>query len=233
MAGLLARPLLKTVFPSNCPVCGLVSDVFSHSPICSSCWNSMPLYEGPRCNICGEPLVSAYSVTCQRCIEKRPAFTKAFYYGLYSDTLKEAINAFKFSKVRRLGAPLARLLSAIEMPEADAVAAVPVSKKSILARGFNQSLLLGKAISDEKGLEFLPHALLKTRATLPQSSLNREERLKNLRGVFKADACANGLRIILADDVITTCATAHHCAKALLKAGAKEVFVLALARTPA
>ena len=233
MAGLVARPLLKTVFPSDCPVCGLVSDVFSHSPICSGCWVSMSPYDGPRCGICGEPLASPYSITCRHCIEKRPAFTKAFYYGLYSDALKEAINAFKFSKIRRLSAPLAGLLLNVGIPEADAVAAVPVSKKSILARGFNQSLLLGKAVSEAKSLKLLPHALIKTRATAPQSSLDRKDRLKNLRGAFKANQSVEGLRIILIDDVITTCATAHECSKALINAGAKEVFILALARTPA
>lgn len=113
----------------------------------------------------------------------------------------------------------------------DAVTAVPLSKKRLLERGFNQSMLLGKHIAARSGAELLPHAILKVKETRPQAGLNRKERTRNLRGAFLAGDCVSGKAVLLVDDVITTGATVGECAKALARAGAKEVFVAALART--
>jgi len=136
----------------------------------------------------------------------------------------------KFSGLRRLANPLAKLLLNIEMPECDGIIPVPLSKNALRERGFNQSLLMAKVISKNLRIPLYMDLLLKIKDTLPQVGLNAKERKKNLRGAFKARRKINSLRLLLLDDVMTTGATARECSKTLIKAGAKEVIVITLAR---
>jgi ComF family protein len=187
-------------------------------------------YSGPRCGICGEPFPSEHGLVCAECITKPPAFSRAFSYGLYEGTLEQAVKALKFSKIKRLSREMGKLLRKIPLPETDGIAAVPLSRKGLLERGFNQSLLLAKEISDFSGTPLLPNALFKIKETRPQALLSKKDRLANLKGAFMAGEEAAGNTILLVDDVMTTGATLHECSKALLKAGAKEVFAATLAR---
>ncbi|MDA8326079.1 MAG: ComF family protein [Nitrospiraceae bacterium] len=225
--------LLRGFFPSRCPACGLPSDDPASLPFCAACWRgiSLSLYEGPACAICGEPLPSEHAIHCGPCLEDRPAYTKAFTFGLFEGALKEAIHNYKFAPARRLSAPLAGMLLARGLPPVHAVTAVPLSKKRLLERGFNQSMLIGRHIAKSSGAELLPHALRKVKETPPQAGLNRKERAHNLRGAFRANDRFDDMTILLIDDVITTGATVRECSKTLVKAGAKEVFVAAIART--
>lgn len=72
--------------------------------------------------------------------------------------------------------------------------------------------------------------LYKKKDTLPQIGLGAKERRSNVKNAFASSAVATGLRLILLDDVMTTGATARECAETLIKAGAKEVVVVTLAR---
>ena len=222
---------MRGFFPSRCPVCGAASDDPASLPFCSCCWRGISPYEGPACAICGEPLPSEHAIHCGQCLAGRPAYTKAFTFGLFEGALKEAIHIYKFAPARRLSAPLAGMLYSRGLPQAQAVTAVPLSKKRLLERGFNQSMLLGGHIARWSGAKLLPHAIVKVKETRPQAGLGRQERVRNLRGAFRADGCLGGMTVLLIDDVITTGATVRECSEALVRAGAKEVFVAALART--
>jgi len=136
----------------------------------------------------------------------------------------------KFSGIRRLAKPLGRLLLNLEIPECDGIVPVPLSRNSLRERGFNQSLLMARVISKKLNITLYMDALLKTRDTLPQVGLNAKERRKNLKGAFKASGKINNQRLLLIDDVMTTGATVRECSKILIKAGAKEVVVITLAR---
>lgn len=151
-------------------------------------------------------------------------------YGIYSDALAEAINLMKFSGLRRLANPMGKLFLNLEMPECDGIIPVPLSKSALRERGFNQSLLMAKVISKKLKTPLYMDMLLKRKDTLPQVGLNAKERRKNLRGAFKASGKINKLRLLLLDDVMTTGATARECSKTLMRAGAKEVIVITLAR---
>ncbi len=181
--------------------------------------------------MCGEPLASWHGTVCGECMKDRPAFTKAYAYGLFDGPLKEAIHSYKFSSTRRLAAPLAALLCSLGLPPADAVTAVPLSKRRMLERGFNQSMLIGREVARKTGARLLPHALKKVKDTPAQAGLNRKERILNLKGAFICGDCVSGKTVLLVDDVITTGATARECSKALVAAGAREVYIAALART--
>ncbi len=137
---------------------------------------------------------------------------------------------FKFHGIRRLYKPLGRLLLQLPLPVADAVVPIPLSIKGLRERGFNQSLLLSKVISDNRKIPLLMDRLVKIRETPPQIGLSAKERSKNLKGAFSMKKNVQGMKLLLVDDVMTTGATARECARQLLKAGADEVAVLTLAR---
>jgi ComF family protein len=227
----LAALALNLLYPSTCPLCKKHSDSREHSPICKNCWDGIKQYLGPACSVCATPLVSEYATICESCINNSPKFSKVLNYGLYSGALAEAINRMKFYGIRQLAKPLTRLLLDLPIPKHNGVLPVPLNKKGLISRGFNQSLLISKILSKELGIPLFTDALLKTKNTLPQIGLNAKQRMKNIKGAFAVGSNINGLKLLLVDDVMTTGATARECSKALINAGAKEVVVVTLARS--
>lgn len=201
------------------------------SPLCSTCWAGIKRYNGPSCRVCARPLISEHSRVCGDCVADPPYFSSVDFYGLYSECLATAINLLKFSGIRRLSRPLAGLLLELPIPVGDVIIPVPMTKRSLLRRGFNQSLLIAKEVSAKTGIPVDMDSLQKTKETLPQVGLDGRERLRNLKGAFSVKRNIGGKRVLLVDDVMTTGATLRECAKALLEAGAIEVSGLVLART--
>jgi ComF family protein len=226
----LISKVLNIIYPSKCPSCESVSDVFCHSPICASCWSQIQRYSGPSCRICAMPFSSEYGEICGQCLKKTPPFSKVINYGLYEGLLAEAINHLKFHGLKRLAKPLARLLLNFDLSRIDGILPVPLSIKRLKERGFNQSLLLARVISKKTSAPLLTDILQKKNETPPQTGLSARERLLNLKHAFEVKGNIKDLKLLLVDDVMTTGATVTECSKELMKAGAKEVTVLTLAR---
>jgi ComF family protein len=163
-------------------------------------------------------------------MKEPPHFARAISYGLFDGTLATAISFFKFQRIKRLHRPLGDLLLTFDMPGIDALIPVPLTIRGLRERGFNQSLLLAKTFSDKTKTPLIMDGLLKKRDTAPQIGLSKKERRLNLKGAFSAGRKFPGMRLLLIDDVMTTCSTADECSKELLRAGAAEVTVLTLAR---
>ena len=176
------------------------------------------------------PFTSEYAKICSQCFKKAPPFSMIINYSLYDGVLAEAINQLKFHGLKRLAKPLGKLLLDFDLSGMDSVVPVPLSIKRLRERGFNQSLLLARVISREKKLPLLIDILFKKKETSPQTGLSGKERLLNLKNAFVVKRDIRGLRLLLVDDVMTTGATVTECSKQLMKAGAKEVTVLTLAR---
>lgn len=150
--------------------------------------------------------------------------------GLYDGSLREIVHALKYdgrrSVARRLGA-LMREHGGDVLAGADAVVPVPLHRRRLRARGFNQAAELGRHL----GLP-LCHALRRIRATPSQTDLPAGERHANVRGAFtlarRIDV--SGTCLVLVDDVSTTGATLEACARVLCEAGAREVRAVTAAR---
>ncbi len=226
----LTSRLLHILYPSYCPICENPSNLFYYSPICSPCWTMIKRYTGPACTICAMPFPSEHAKICGPCTKKRPVFSRVVTYGIYEGVLAEAIHQFKFYGLKRLARPLGNLLLNLEIPQTDGITPVPLTKKGLRERGFNQSLLLARVISKEIKVPLLMDILYKKKDTPPQIGLSSKERLSNLKNAFEVKENIEGHRLLLVDDVITTGATVTECSRELLKAGAKEVIVIALAR---
>ena len=114
----------------------------------------------------------------------------------------------------------------------DLIAPVPLHPVKLRERQFNQAERLAKRLGETLRLPVRADLVRRVIATPSQTRLNRKERAENMRGAFAPapKARLNGERVILIDDILTTCATTSACAKALRQAGAGEVAVWAVAR---
>ena len=231
-SGLIAR-IINVIYPSICPSCGSETDNFLCSPFCNNCWSKIKKYSGPSCRVCSTPFESEFSYICSDCLKRPPAFSVAMSFGIYDNILAAAISRFKFFGIRRLHKPLGKFLLEFEMPAIDAIVPVPLSLKALRERGFNQAFLLSKIVSDHSRVPMIINGLVKERDTHAQIGLSAKERAANLRGAFSTTRDFTAMKLMLIDDVMTTGATANECSKQLLKAGAKEVIVMTLARAGA
>ena len=227
----MLNQFLNTLFPESCPVCREPSTDHKTAPICPECWRSILPYSGPQCLKCGLPLVSDASIECGECIENEPAYKFAGSFGLYDGALKKAIHLLKYHKIKRLSKPLSELILQVRIPRVDAVLPVPLYKKRLRQREFNQSALLAKYMAKSAGISLLIDCLIKTRDTAPQVGLNAGERRRNVRKAFRIEnkRLIEGKSILLIDDVITTGATVRECSRVLKKAGPENIYVIALA----
>lgn len=211
--------------------------------LCADCAGALAPAPGEYCQGCGLPLPDdgEQSGLCSDCIALPRPWSRLVFHGLYQGRLRRLLTEFKFSGrlghgalLRDLALQAWRLGLAGEREQAapELIVPVPLHRKRLRQRGYNQSLELARGLAKELGARLAPHAVLRERATRPQMSLSREERLTNLAEAFVADKDqVRGKRVLLADDIMTTGATLGEVARCLSKAGAARVDVLVLART--
>lgn len=221
--------LWDLLFPRKCLSCGRIYPLV----LCPDCLRELKPYLGKTCSICGAPLEGKGKL-CPYCSTSPPPFTKAVFYGLYEGKIEEVILRFKFQDHPALAIPLGQLMAQAwqkQEIEADIVTSVPLSKRRLRLRGYNQAELLAKTIAHGLGLPY-QELLVRKRHVKEQSRLKREERLTNVLGAFAPidGLDLGGKRVLLVDDVLTTGATTSECSRALLKAGASSVYVLTMAR---
>ncbi len=236
--------LITFLFPARCRCCGDELGVWRIKYICPDCWAKIQPIREPVCHICGYPISLdpalrsiPMELLCRDCIQARPPFTKARSAVLYQDAVETAIRLLKFEGKQVMAHPLAQLLiehaPLDEFDDAQMVIPMPLSKRRLAERGFNQVEPLARAVAERMGLEYKDDVLFKSRDTPPQSRFQeREKRKQNVMGAFqvKNRSSISGLNLLLVDDVLTTGATVSEAAKALLEAGAASVYVLTLAR---
>jgi len=115
--------------------------------------------------------------------------------------------------------------------QVQAVLPVPLGKKRLKERGYNQVGLVARPLAYNVGMEYIPQALRKTRETRSQVGLSASQRHENVKKAYQADPVAvKHKSVLLMDDVATTGSTISECTESLLAAGAKEVYVLTIAR---
>ena len=207
--------LLDILFPPKCPFCGCVLD---HPGICDACQTALPwiddadaLRELPGGARCAAPL-------------------------WYRDLARKGLLRFKFQGGSAAADPLGALIVQCAAEhlsgEFDTLSWVPVSRRRLRERGYDQAQLLAQAAGRVWGVR--PERLLeKVRDNPAQSGLEgAEARQENVRNVYQALPAAAGKRILLIDDICTTGATLSECARVLTQAGAAGVVCAAAARTP-
>jgi ComF family protein len=150
---------------------------------------------------------------------------------LYDGPIRRAIHGMKFSGWHAIGAHLAgAMVETARDLRADAVAWVPLSRRRLRRRGFDQAEVLARRVADRLDLPVRP-MLERVRETRAQARLSGPERRRALAGAFRARGRRLPQRVLLVDDVLTTGATAAACSRALKEAGTGHVAVLTAARS--
>lgn len=235
-ARMAGRALLDLLYPPSCLVCRAA--VAEPGALCTACWRGIAFIERPYCERLGIPFESdgGAGLLSPEAIADPPAYERARAACVFADgPVRELIHGLKYGDRLEIAGPagvwMARAGQEL-LSGADAIVPVPLHRRRLWARRFNQAAALGQAVSRASGVAFLPLALVRAKPTRPQVGLSRRERQDNLQGAFRAPdpALVAGRRIVLVDDVLTTGSTANACARALTKAGAAQVDVLTLAR---
>ena len=235
---LLGRAL-DFAFPRVCPVCHGRSDR-AERHLCDACRLRLPLHDGPVCAICGaipDGDVGDSDYVCGACRALRPAFAKARSAARFSGGARDMVLAFKYNQATWLREDLADLLEGcvrarFESAAIDAVAPVPLHPSRLRARTYNQSALLARSLAERLGCDFRPGLHARLRPTPTQTRLGASGRRQNVRGAFAAvePEWASGRTVLVVDDVMTTGATLHECARALRAVGALQVWCATVAR---
>jgi len=232
-----ARGLVDLLLPHRCLACGAV--VAAEAPLCPACWPTLSFLAPPACACCGLPFAhdQGAGALCGGCAARPPVFQRARSVFRYDDASRGLILGFKHGDrldavpafARWLGAAGADLLE-----EAELIVPVPLHRRRLFARRYNQAALLAQGLGRLSGLEVATRLLVRRRNTPSQGHLRPGQRRRNVAGAFAATSAGAarlaGRRVLLVDDVYTTGATLEAAAKALLAAGAREVDCLTLAR---
>ena len=238
--------LLDWFYPPRCRFCKEVILGQDDKCFCESCREKIRVVSHPLCSKCGQPFLDASGEDhlCGGCLIRPPSFLTARAWACYPreeidmHPLRRIVQQFKYGGRVSLGRPLGRLMARgcyeffCDLP-LDCIVPVPLHPRRLRWRGFNQAVILGREVSRLWGVPMDPFILLRSRETPPQTQLPEGDRRKNVRGAFslKTEKSVRGKRLLLVDDVYTSGATVKECSRTLIRAGAKAVSVLTLART--
>jgi ComF family protein len=218
---------ISLIFPRLCPGCGNHL-LRNEKLICTECYISIP-----RTNFhlkADNPVARLFWGRCQ--IERAAAFS---FYNRDS-RMRKLIHQLKYKGAKDIGFELGRiyansLKSSGFLDGVDLIIPVPLHPAKKRKRGFNQSEIISRGISDVTGIPLNTVSLLRKNISDTQTRKSRYSRWTNVEGIFRVEEQAGieGCHILLVDDVITTGSTLEACADEILKAGGTTVSVAALA----
>ena len=228
---------LSLIYPAQCQMCP--AQVAEAGGLCPDCWRETPFLQGLTCDTCGLPLPGSDtgSVLCDDCLAAPRNWEAGRAALAYRDMGRKIVLALKHGDRLDLAEPAAGwMLRAGQgfLSPGVLLVPVPVHWSRLLARRYNQSVELARALARQSGLEVCPDALIRTRRTRTQDGLTRAARQANLEGAIRANPrrcdLIRGRSLCLIDDVMTSGATMEAASEAARRAGADHVFVLLLAR---
>jgi len=232
----VGRGALDLLLPPHCLTCD--QPVQSPGQFCPSCFAQTSFITPPCCTRCGAPFEAAgEGEECWECRANPPPWRAARAALRYDDAARRIILPFKYGdrvETARALAPLMARAGSVLLAEADLLIPVPLHRRRLVARRYNQAALLARALARISRRPALLDALQRVRSTQPLAEMSPTKRAAELAGAIRVRpsraAAVADARVLLIDDVLTSGATARACTEALLAAGAAGVDVLAAAR---
>lgn len=224
--------------PPRCRVCRAPLWGYDNAFLCPDCLAAIEWIGPGACLGCGYPAgphAVLGSSGCIRCRGRALGLTGVLSVARYSGGARQLVRALKFGGERVLAESMAGLMverwrGSSLFGKADLVVPLSLHPARLRRRGFDQAGLLACGVARELGLEYGDGFVRRARFTVPQAVLHRDERLRNMEGVFVAEGDFTGRRVILVDDVVTTGATMAACARVCREAGAVRVYGVSFAR---
>ncbi len=221
--------IIDLIYPPFCCYCGKIG-----YEICPECYSEIEIISNNNiCLVCGGTIETG--TNCSNCIKSHPSFEQARSWGVYIGVLRQVVQKIKYKRgfgiIEYITKPLVHFIKNWGI-SVDMIVPIPLGKNREIERGYNQSSLIAKPISEYFNIPMYEHALIRSRDTKSQVGLNYEERKINMKNAFRAEksACENK-SILLIDDIVTTGSTLNESAKALKLARAQKVFCFTVART--
>jgi ComF family protein len=235
------RFALDLLLPPRCAACDAAVGV--QGELCADCFGRTNFVAAPLCVRCGVPFASAEQGgedgLCPACRERAPAFRQARAALRYDDQARLLLLPLKHGDRVELAAILAPMMlraGAGLLAVADVLVPVPLHRRRLFQRKYNQAALLAFAVGRLADRPVVADALVRIRPTSPLEDKSPEERAREVAGSLEVRRSRvgemRGRMVLLIDDVLTSGATASACAAALLEAGALAVDVLVAARVP-
>jgi ComF family protein len=220
----------RRALPQSCALCAALS---GDALLCDACTRALP-WTTSVCPACALPTIEG--TICGACLARPPPFAATVAAWLYAFPVDQLMQAFKYGGQLALAEPLADALVAtvrrLGVLRPDAIVALPLAPSRQRQRGFNQAHEIARRVAHSIGVP-LVRGLVRVRDAAPQAGLSLEERARNMKNAFVANAAIAGRHIAIVDDVMTTGATLAAAARAARRAGAAGVDAWVVARTPA
>jgi ComF family protein len=232
------RALLDLLFPPLCHICKAFIPKAGELFICANCLEKITFLVTPLCSVCGAPFATENGSdhVCGACLIHHPCHI-CRSATLFAGPVQELVHRFKYGHRVHLSQPLGLLTALALAPfcsEAapDLIVPVPLHRKRLRQRGYNQSQLIGGVLEKKWRVPLEVGNLRRIRWTEPQTSLDAADRRSNVSGAFavRDPGRVEGKRVLLVDDVLTTGSTLRACAEPLRAAGAAAIFAVTVAR---
>lgn len=228
--------VLDFLFPPACPLCD--TPVSTHGELCATCWTEINWIDNPKCIKCGYPFPADLDLgdapLCPVCAAGKSELDWIRSACAYDDASRNAMLPFKHGGKIRYAQFMSRAMMwamrDIEI-DADIIMPVPLARRRLFKRGYNQATLLARPIARATGLKMdLDSVRRKYRDDMGHKSAR--ERAENIRGVFSVTKPEKirGKKILLVDDVMTSGATFSELRRVLIAAGAVAVYGVTFCR---
>lgn len=232
----------KFIFPNRCVVCDEVlafGDKLKNEYLCDACRDKFEFIKEPTCKKCGAMMNNVDEAYCEIC---KANLTDLYEYGFglfrYNDYLKESLHRVKYNGRKEYlyfyGKCLAKAFNEkIKAINPDCFIPVPIHKKRLIERGYNQAEVLADVISDELkkyniNIPVKDNIIFRNKNTVALNKLSSEERKGQLTGAFTANKVKNINRVIIVDDIRTLGGTVKEMAKVLKTAGIEKVYYMVI-----
>lgn len=238
---------MHLIYPKRCPICdGVVRprtgvefsagsmqgriSAARYYPICQECRQQIVDVSEPVCKQCGKPLEEERQEFCGDCARKTHGFIQGKALWVYKGAVKQSIYRLKYGNRREYALSYAQEMALrygnwVKGRKPDAIVPIPLHKKRMRQRGYNQAELIARELGRLLQIPVRSDLLVRCVNTRPQKELNDKERKNNLKKAFKI--CEKGVQlecILLVDDIYTTGSTMDGAAQALRDTGVAKVY---------
>lgn len=214
-----------------CLLCGISTNLTAG--VCQHCLQDLPWQTTPVCQQCALPLPSSHDDVCGQCLKRAPAFTQTTAVFSYTFPIDRVLQAYKYQERLTIAHFFANSCAQklLRPKGVDCLIPMPLHPSRLKVRGFNQSLEIARQLSNTWSLPLDQHSCHRIKNTPPQASLKFKDRIANVNNAFECRGDFSDQHVLVIDDVMTTGASLNALSKVILKAGAKSVSCLVMART--
>lgn len=229
----ISKRIFSFIFPNYCVFCDKTT--IDNALFCENHYKKIIFNSFPNCVICSKPITGNNDrTTCLDCLNNKPSYDLSLVLFNYNKQIAQLILKLKYNDDTSFLRKTATIINGnLSTQEYHLIIPVPLHKKRLKKRKYNQSSLLASEISKLSGLNYIPNLLIRQKFTSSQEGLNKKQRLENVKDSFKINPKyqdkIKDLNIILVDDVIASGATVENCSKLLKKSKCNRILVVAIA----